>query len=190
MPQALRNRSHFGPTRNSNVKVLFGAFFRFWSIYSPIGAKIEKRFEKDLNVRISCRTKAQSIPEGLGHKMALGAKLKKKIRKIFLRSLTSLPQIIERNRSLEEVRRCWWRLSCKGHYCQKTRLSKIALHDKSWAEVVKVEQRLCFRAISLTFTLNFLGGCFKSCLVFDSPKVKITILPHNVNFLLLIWIHI
>ena len=26
----------FGPTRNSNVKVLFGAFFRFWSIYSPI----------------------------------------------------------------------------------------------------------------------------------------------------------
>ena len=73
----------FGPTRNSNVKVLFGAFFRIWSIYGPIGAKIEKSFEKDFNVRISCRTKAQSIPEGLGLKMALGAKLKKKYENFF-----------------------------------------------------------------------------------------------------------
>ena len=59
------------------------ALFPYICIYSPIGAKIEKSSEKDFNVRISCRTKAQSIPEGLGHKMALGAKLKKKITKFF-----------------------------------------------------------------------------------------------------------
>ena len=51
------------------------------SIYSPIEAKIEKSIEKDLNVRISCRTKAQLIPEGLEHKMALTAKIKKKYEK-------------------------------------------------------------------------------------------------------------
>ena len=34
----------------------------FWSIYSPVGAEIEKSSEKDFNGRISCRTKAQSIP--------------------------------------------------------------------------------------------------------------------------------
>ena len=41
MPQVLSNRLRFGPTRNSDVKVLFGAFFRFWSIYSPIGKNSE-----------------------------------------------------------------------------------------------------------------------------------------------------
>ena len=83
MPQALGNRLRFGPTRNSNVKDLYGTFFRFWSIYSPIGAKLEKSFEKDLNVRISLRAKAQSIPEGQGHNLALGAKLKKNYENFF-----------------------------------------------------------------------------------------------------------
>ena len=50
------------------------------TIYEP---KSKKSFEKDFNVRISCRTKAQSIPEGLGLKMALGAKLKKKYENFF-----------------------------------------------------------------------------------------------------------
>ena len=72
----------FGPTQNLNVKVLFEAFYRFWFIYSPIGAKFEKSSEKDFNVRILCRTKAQSIPEGLGLNLVLTAKLKKN-RKFF-----------------------------------------------------------------------------------------------------------
>ena len=67
--------------------MIFESFFQFWSIYSPIGAKIEISFEKDFSVRISCRTLAQSIPEGLENKMALGAKINKKLRKLFLRSL-------------------------------------------------------------------------------------------------------
>ena len=45
--------------------------------------------EKDFNVRISCRTKAQSIPEGLGLKMALGVKLKKITKTFFTIPLSS-----------------------------------------------------------------------------------------------------
>ena len=66
-------------------------------IYSPIGAKIEKSSEKDLNVRISLRTTAQSIPEGLGHKMALGAKIKKKLRKFFYDPLFKFVMMILTN---------------------------------------------------------------------------------------------
>ena len=61
----------------------FRSFFRFSPQWDYIWTKIEKRFEKDLNVRISCRTKAQSIPVGLGLKMALGAKLKKNYENFF-----------------------------------------------------------------------------------------------------------
>ena len=48
-----------------------------------------KNSEKDFNVRISCRTKAQSIPEGLGLKMALGVKLKKITKTFFTIPLSS-----------------------------------------------------------------------------------------------------
>jgi len=65
----------------------------FWSIYSPMGTKIEKRFEKRVPVRISCRTKAQSIPEGLGLKMALGAKLKKNYENFFYDPLRREPNL-------------------------------------------------------------------------------------------------
>ena len=63
----------YGPDRMVDLY----SFKLIWSIYSPIGAKIEISFEKDFSVRISCRTLAQSIPEGLENKMALGAKIKK-----------------------------------------------------------------------------------------------------------------
>ena len=82
-PQALRNRLRFGPQRNSNVKVLFEAFFDFRPNGTIYGPNSKKSSEKDFNVRISCRTKAESIPEGLGLKMALGAKLKKKYENFF-----------------------------------------------------------------------------------------------------------
>ena len=48
-----------------------------WSIYSHIGAKIEISSEKRVPVRISRRTKAQSIREGLENATLLGTKLKK-----------------------------------------------------------------------------------------------------------------
>ena len=51
-----------------------------WTIYGP---KLKKSFEKDFSVRISCRTLAQSIPEGLENKMALGAKIKKNYENFF-----------------------------------------------------------------------------------------------------------
>ena len=79
---------------NSDSKVerehAFRSVFRFWSIYSPMGTKIEKRFEKRVPVRISCRTKARSIPEGLGLKMALGAKLKKNYENFFYDPLNKM----------------------------------------------------------------------------------------------------
>ena len=51
----------------------FRSVFQFWSIYSPMGTKIEKRFEKHVPVRISSRSLAQSICEGLGYPNFLGA---------------------------------------------------------------------------------------------------------------------
>merc|ERR1711911_27810 len=59
------------------------------AIYSPIGSKIEKSFEKDFSVRILCRTLAQSIPEGLENKMALGAKIKKNTKTFFKGNLAA-----------------------------------------------------------------------------------------------------
>jgi len=51
----------------------FRSVFRFWSIYSPMGTKIEKPFEKHVPVRISSRSLVQSIREGLGYATLLGA---------------------------------------------------------------------------------------------------------------------
>ena len=65
--------------------LLYTLYFRpNGTIYVP---NSKKSSERDFNGRLSCRTKAKSIPGGRGLKMALGAKLKK-LRKFFLRSLT------------------------------------------------------------------------------------------------------
>merc|ERR1711917_86206 len=61
----------------------FRSFFPISPQWDYIWTIIEKSSEKDLNVRISLRTKAQSIPEGLGHNLALGAKIKNNYEKFF-----------------------------------------------------------------------------------------------------------
>ena len=55
----------------------FRSVFLFWSIYSPMGSKIEKRFEKHVPVRILRGSLAQSTREGRGSTTVLGALLKK-----------------------------------------------------------------------------------------------------------------
>ena len=61
----------------------------FWSIYSPMGTKIEKRFEKHVPVRLSSRSLVQSIREGLGFAELLGTKFKKKFENFFYDPLLS-----------------------------------------------------------------------------------------------------
>ena len=83
------------PTRNSNGKTLFGADFDF-SLYSPIGVKIEISSEKRVSVRISSRSLVQSIGEGLENTTPLGTKFKKKYKNFFydpLRPRKRIPQM-------------------------------------------------------------------------------------------------
>ena len=67
------------------IWAIYGLYMDYiWTIYGTIyGPFSKKSSEKDLNVRISLRTKAQSIPEGLGHNLALGAKIKNNYEKFF-----------------------------------------------------------------------------------------------------------
>ena len=66
----------------------------------PIGAKIEISSEKRVPVRISRRTKAQSIREGQENATPLGAKLKKNYENFFYDPL----QPSKMSRWLESVR--------------------------------------------------------------------------------------
>ena len=67
----------------------FRSVFRFWSIYSPMGSKIEKRFEKHVPVWVWRRSLKQSIREGRGVRHFWKHNYKN-FRKLFVRSLTSV----------------------------------------------------------------------------------------------------
>ena len=51
----------------------FSSLFQFWSIYSPIGAKIEISSKKRVRGRISKNGLVQSIPESLENSTSEGA---------------------------------------------------------------------------------------------------------------------